>query len=162
MRGILTQEALSRLSSEYHADHRSFVPAGPDRMLETYGFFLETLEPDEIEREAIRCFDEVPKVEHIALVESVQTGMVAPAFEQSIWGFAQVHFGCNKHIKAMVYQPPPDAPEPFRHNLRGNHDPSEHPFDHGRSTCPAIHGHLRPPPCKDTKYRRVGSGWNTL
>ncbi|MDD9908357.1 MAG: ring-hydroxylating oxygenase subunit alpha [Ahrensia sp.] len=58
------------------------IPAGPDRTLETYDFFLETPEPDEMELDAIRYLDEVLQVEDIALVESVQRGMNTPAFQQ--------------------------------------------------------------------------------
>ncbi|MEM7215631.1 MAG: ring-hydroxylating oxygenase subunit alpha [Pseudomonadota bacterium] len=58
------------------------IPAGPDRTLETYDFFLETPEPDAMELEAIRYLDEVLQVEDINLVESVQRGMNTPAFTQ--------------------------------------------------------------------------------
>ena len=58
------------------------IPAGPGRTLETYDFFLETPEPNEMERDAIRYLDEVLQVEDIGLVESVQRGMKTPAFEQ--------------------------------------------------------------------------------
>ena len=58
------------------------IPAGPDRTLETYDFFLETPEPDQMEKEAIRYLDEVLQVEDIGLVESVQRGMNTPAFTQ--------------------------------------------------------------------------------
>lgn len=60
----------------------NIIPAGPDRTLETYDFFLETPEPDEMEVEAIRYLDEVLQVEDIGLVESVQRGMNTPAFQQ--------------------------------------------------------------------------------
>ena len=60
----------------------NIIPAGPDRTLETYDFYLETPEPDEMEMEAIRYLDEVLQVEDIALVESVQKGMSTPAFTQ--------------------------------------------------------------------------------
>ena len=60
----------------------NIIPAGPDRTLETYDFFLETPETDAMEREAIRYLDEVLQVEDIALVESVQKGMNTPAFTQ--------------------------------------------------------------------------------
>ena len=60
----------------------NIIPAGPDKTLETYDFFLETPEPDDMEREAIRYLDEVLQVEDIALVESVQKGMETPAFTQ--------------------------------------------------------------------------------
>lgn len=60
----------------------NIVPAGVDRTLETYDFFLETPEPNEMELEAIRYLDEVLQREDIAIVESVQKGMATPAFAQ--------------------------------------------------------------------------------
>ncbi len=60
----------------------NIIPAGPDRTLETYDFFLETPEPDAMELDAIRYLDEVLQVEDIGLVESVQRGMETPAFTQ--------------------------------------------------------------------------------
>ncbi len=60
----------------------NIIPAGPDRTLETYDFFLETSEPNEMELEIIRYLDEVLQVEDINLVESVQRGMNTPAFLQ--------------------------------------------------------------------------------
>lgn len=60
----------------------NIIPAGPDRTLETYDFFLETPDPNEAELESIRYIDEVLQVEDIALVESVQKGMNTPAFKQ--------------------------------------------------------------------------------
>jgi choline monooxygenase len=60
----------------------NIVPAGPDRTLETYDFFLETPEPDETEKAAIEYLDTVLQVEDIGLVESVQQGMNTPAFQQ--------------------------------------------------------------------------------
>ena len=60
----------------------NIIPAGPNRTLETYDFFLETPDPDEMELEAIRYLDEVLQVEDIGLVESVQRGMETPAFQQ--------------------------------------------------------------------------------
>lgn len=58
------------------------IPAGPDRTFETYDFFLETTEPNEMERDTIRYIDDVLQVEDIKLVESVQRGMDTPAFTQ--------------------------------------------------------------------------------
>ena len=58
------------------------VPAGVDRTLETYDFFLETPVPNDAEIEAMKYIDEVLQVEDIALVESVQRGMNTPAFSQ--------------------------------------------------------------------------------
>lgn len=60
----------------------NIVPLGPDRTFETYDFFLETPEPDEMEKQAIRYLDEVLQVEDISLVENVQRGMQTPAFDQ--------------------------------------------------------------------------------
>jgi phenylpropionate dioxygenase-like ring-hydroxylating dioxygenase large terminal subunit len=60
----------------------NIIPAGPERTLETYDFYLETPEPDAAEREAIRYLDEVLQAEDIAIVESVQKGMATPAFDQ--------------------------------------------------------------------------------
>ncbi|MBY8975917.1 ring-hydroxylating oxygenase subunit alpha [Rhodobacteraceae bacterium NNCM2] len=59
----------------------NIIPAGPERTLETYDFFLETKEPTEAERDSIRYLDEVLQVEDIAIVESVQKGMRTPAFD---------------------------------------------------------------------------------
>ena len=58
------------------------IPAGPDRTLETYDFYLETPEPNDAELEAIKYLDETLQVEDIAIVESVQKGMATPAFTQ--------------------------------------------------------------------------------
>ncbi len=58
------------------------IPVGPDRTFETYDFFLETPEPDEMELDAIRYIDDVLQVEDVGLVESVQRGMSTPAFTQ--------------------------------------------------------------------------------
>ena len=60
----------------------NIIPAGPDKTLETYDFFLETPDPNDAEIEAIRYLDEVLQVEDINLVESVQRGMNTPAFSQ--------------------------------------------------------------------------------
>lgn len=60
----------------------NIIPAGPDRTLETYDFFLETPEPSEAELQTIKYLDEVLQVEDIAIVESVQKGMNTPAFRQ--------------------------------------------------------------------------------
>jgi carnitine monooxygenase subunit len=58
------------------------IPVAAGRTLETYDFFLETREPDELERQAIHYLDTVLQVEDIALVENVQRGMSTPAFTQ--------------------------------------------------------------------------------
>src|SRR5262249_44767304 len=51
------------------------LPAGPNRTLETWDFYLETTEPDDAERQSIRYIDEVLQQQDISLVESVQRGM---------------------------------------------------------------------------------------
>ena len=58
------------------------IPLGADRALETYDFFLETPQPDDLERTAIHYLDTVLQTEDIALVENVQRGMSTPAFTQ--------------------------------------------------------------------------------
>ncbi len=58
------------------------VPLSADRTLETYDFFLETPEPDELEKRAIHYLDTILQTEDIALVENVQRGMSTPAFTQ--------------------------------------------------------------------------------
>ena len=58
------------------------LPAGADRTLETWDFYLETPEPDEAEVDSIRYIDEVLQQQDISLVESVQRGMNTPAFSQ--------------------------------------------------------------------------------
>ena len=60
----------------------NIIPAGPERTLETYDFYLETREPNTMETEAIRYLDEVLQAEDIAIVEKVQRGMRTPAFNQ--------------------------------------------------------------------------------
>ncbi len=58
------------------------IPAGPDRTLETYDFFLETAVPNPEEKAAITYLDTVLQAEDIWLVENVQKGMSTPAFRQ--------------------------------------------------------------------------------
>ena len=58
------------------------IPAGPNRTLETYDFFLETKEPNEDEQSAIKYLNDVLQQEDIWLVENVQKGMNTPAFKQ--------------------------------------------------------------------------------
>jgi len=60
----------------------NIIPAGPDRTLETYDFYLESPEPDAMELQTIKYLDEVLQKEDIAIVESVQKGMNTPAFTQ--------------------------------------------------------------------------------
>ena len=58
------------------------LPAGPERTLETWDFYLESTELNEAEEESVRYVDEVLQQQDISLVESVQRGMRTPAFDQ--------------------------------------------------------------------------------
>jgi choline monooxygenase len=58
------------------------IPAGPEKTLETWDFFLESPELNEAEAQSVSYIDDVLQQQDIALVESVQRGMRTPAFEQ--------------------------------------------------------------------------------
>jgi len=58
------------------------LPAGPERTLETWDFFLESPELTAAEEQSVQYIDEVLQVQDIDLVESVQRGMGTPAFDQ--------------------------------------------------------------------------------
>ncbi|MFI6900645.1 SRPBCC family protein [Nonomuraea sp. NPDC050394] len=73
------------------------IPAGPERTLETWDFYLETTEPDEAELGSIRYIDEVLQVEDISLVESVQRGMRTPAFTQGKIVYDPAGSGLSEH-----------------------------------------------------------------
>ena len=73
------------------------IPAGPERTLETYDFFLETAEPNRDEREAITYLDTVLQAEDIWLVENIQKGMRTPAFRQGRIVFDPDGSGKSEH-----------------------------------------------------------------
>jgi carnitine monooxygenase subunit len=73
------------------------LPAGPDRTLETWDFYLETPEPDAAEKESIRYVDEVLQRQDISLVESVQRGMRTPAFSQGRIVYDPAGSGLSEH-----------------------------------------------------------------
>jgi choline monooxygenase len=73
------------------------VPAGPDRTLETWDFYLETPEPNEAEVESIRYIDDVLQQQDIGLVESVQRGMRTPAFTQGRIVYDPAGSGLSEH-----------------------------------------------------------------
>lgn len=73
------------------------VPAGPDRTLETWDFYLETSEPSDAEVQSIRYIDEVLQQQDIALVESVQRGMGTPAFSQGRIVYDPAGSGLSEH-----------------------------------------------------------------
>ena len=57
------------------------VPAGPDKTLEVWDFYLEDTNLTQGEVEAVKYIDEVLQVQDITIVESVQRGMNTPAFD---------------------------------------------------------------------------------
>jgi len=73
------------------------IPAGPDRTLETWDFYLETPEPNEAEVESIRYIDDVLQQQDISLVESVQRGMRTPAFTQGRIVYDPAGSGLSEH-----------------------------------------------------------------
>jgi len=73
------------------------LPAGPDRTLETWDFYLETAELDDAEAEAVRYVDEVLQQQDISLVESVQRGMSTPAFDQGRIVYDPTGSGLSEH-----------------------------------------------------------------
>lgn len=73
------------------------LPAGVDRTLETWDFYLETAEPNESEEQAVRYVDEVLQQQDIGLVESVQRGMRTPAFDQGWIVYDPAGTGLSEH-----------------------------------------------------------------
>ncbi len=58
------------------------LPAGVDRTIETWDFFLETTELNDAEIESVKYIDGVLQQQDIRIIESVQRGMATPAFDQ--------------------------------------------------------------------------------
>jgi len=73
------------------------LPAGPDRTLETWDFFLESTELNEAEKQSVRYVDEVLQQQDISLVESVQRGMNTPAFDQGRIVYDPAGSGLSEH-----------------------------------------------------------------
>jgi choline monooxygenase len=73
------------------------IPAGSDRTLETWDFYLETKEPNDAEVQSIRYIDEVLQQQDISLVESVQRGMNTPAFSQGRIVYDPAGSGLSEH-----------------------------------------------------------------
>ena len=73
------------------------LPAGVDRTLETWDFFLESDELTEAETQSVRYVDEVLQQQDISLVESVQRGMNTPAFDQGRIVFDPEGSGLSEH-----------------------------------------------------------------
>ena len=74
-----------------------FIPAGAQQTYEEFDFFLETAEPNEAERDAIRFVDEVLQVEDIGLVESVQRGMRSGDFSSGRYIVDKEGSGMSEH-----------------------------------------------------------------
>jgi phenylpropionate dioxygenase-like ring-hydroxylating dioxygenase large terminal subunit len=73
------------------------LPAGPDRTLETWDFYLETTDLNDAEVDSVRYIDEVLQVQDIRLVESVQRGMRTPAFDQGRIVYDPAGSGLSEH-----------------------------------------------------------------
>jgi choline monooxygenase len=73
------------------------LPAGIDRTLETWDFYLETPEPNDAETESIRYIDDVLQQQDIGIVESVQRGMRTPAFTQGRIVYDPAGSGLSEH-----------------------------------------------------------------
>jgi carnitine monooxygenase subunit len=73
------------------------LPAGPERTLETWDFFLETTELEPAEEESVRYIDDVLQVQDIEIVESVQRGMRTPAYDQGRIVYDPEGSGLSEH-----------------------------------------------------------------
>jgi carnitine monooxygenase subunit len=73
------------------------LPAGADRTLETWDFFLESTELNDAEQQSVRYVDEVLQQQDISLVESVQRGMNTPAFDQGRIVYDPAGSGLSEH-----------------------------------------------------------------
>jgi len=73
------------------------IPAGHDRTLDTWDFYLETTELTEAERQSVRYIDEVLHQQDIRIVESVQRGMSTPAFDQGRIVYDPAGPGLSEH-----------------------------------------------------------------
>ncbi|MFN8224317.1 MAG: ring-hydroxylating oxygenase subunit alpha [Gaiellales bacterium] len=73
------------------------VPAGVDRTLETWDFYLETPELSDAEVESVHYIDEVLQRQDISIVESVQRGMNTPAFNQGRIVYDPAGSGLSEH-----------------------------------------------------------------
>ena len=74
-----------------------FYPDGPDHTREVFDFYFETTDLEESEVEAIKFIDDVLQPEDIALVESVQRGMLTPAFNQGRYLVDPEGSGMSEH-----------------------------------------------------------------
>ena len=127
------------------------IPAGPNRTLETYDFFLEESGPNAAEAEAIRYVDEVLQVEDIGLVENVQRGMRTPAFTSGRIVYNPEDSGLSEHavhhfhgLLLEAYRADAAAVEHGDVTHRSGADPE----------CPGLGG-------ESTIDREIDEGWVT-
>lgn len=73
------------------------LPAGPNRTLETWDFFLESPDLLPAEEESVEYIDTVLQVQDIRIVESVQRGMATPAFDQGRIVYDPAGSGLSEH-----------------------------------------------------------------
>ncbi len=73
------------------------LPAGVDRTLETWDFFLESTELDEAEVQSVEYIDQVLQQQDIRIVESVQRGMTTPAYDQGRIVYDPEGSGLSEH-----------------------------------------------------------------
>jgi choline monooxygenase len=73
------------------------LPAGVDRTLETWDFFLESTELDEAEVQSVEYIDKVLQQQDIRIVESVQRGMSTPAYDQGRIVYDPEGSGLSEH-----------------------------------------------------------------
>jgi len=73
------------------------LPAGPERTLETWDFFLETTHLQPAEQESVSYIDGVLQKQDIDIVESVQRGMRTPAFDQGRIVYDPEGTGLSEH-----------------------------------------------------------------
>ncbi len=74
-----------------------FYPDGPHNTYEVFDFYFETDTPEPAELEAIKFIDDVLQPEDIGLVESVQRGMMTPAFKQGRYLVDPEGSGMSEH-----------------------------------------------------------------
>ena len=73
------------------------IPAGPEKTLEIWDFYLEDNNLTKGEVEAVKYINDVLQVQDIGIVESVQRGMRTPAFDQGRIVFDPAGSGLSEH-----------------------------------------------------------------
>ncbi|WP_203231177.1 aromatic ring-hydroxylating oxygenase subunit alpha [Nocardioides caldifontis] len=101
------------------------LPAGVDRTLETWDFFLETTELEPAEEESVRYIDDVLQQQDIAIVESVQRGMATPAYDQGRIVYDPAGSGLSEHGVHHFHGLVLDA---YRSLVQPSEDPADQPL----------------------------------